>query len=95
MKECLEVDQLNRKWEEMMNMREGMEADHEKMMRGAVELARDKIINNGSSGGTNDAIPDLSMPSLMNESSDEKKIGITGIEHKYKDREEEKMRRSM
>ena len=95
MKECLEVDQVNRKWEEMMNMREGMEADHEKMMRGAVELARDKIINNGSSGGTNDAIPDLSMPSLMNESSDEKKTGITGIEHKYKDREEEKMRRSM
>ena len=76
-------------------MREGMEADPEKSMREAVEQARAKILNNGSDGSTNDAVPDLSMPSLVRELFDEKKTGMMGIERKNKDREEEKMRRAM
>ena len=64
-----------------------MEANHKKRMRKAVKQARAEILNNGSAGGTNDAVPDLSMPSPMSESFDEKKTGMTGIECKDKDRE--------
>ena len=56
-----------------------MEADHKKRMRDAVGRARNEILNNGSAGGTNDTVPDLSMPSQMSESSDEKKIVMTGF----------------
>ena len=72
-----------------------MEEDHEKRMREAVEKDRAKIINNSSAGGTNDAVPDLSMPSLMSELIDDKKTRMTGIECKDKDREEEETMRDM
>ena len=85
MKEGLEADHVKRHQDDMRKMREGMEADHEKRMREAVEQSRDKILNNGSASCTNDSVPDLSMPSPMSESFDEKKTGITGIERKYKD----------
>ena len=42
----------------MSKIGEGMEADHKKRMREEVERARDKIPNNSSAGGTNDAVPD-------------------------------------
>ena len=54
----------------MRKMMEGMEANHENSMREAVKQDRAKILNNGSAGGTNDAVPDLSMPSLTIESFD-------------------------
>ena len=95
MKEGLEADHAKRHWEEMRNMREGMEAYHEKRMREAVERSRSEILSNGSASGTNDAVPDLSMPSPMSKSFDEKKTGMTGIECTNKDREEEKMRKDM
>ena len=63
MKEGLEADHVKRHWEEMRKMREGMEAYNEKSMREAVKQARDKMLNNGYAGRTNDAVPDLSMPS--------------------------------
>ena len=50
---------MKRHWEEVRKMREGMQADHEKRIRGAVKRARTEILNNGSTGGTNDAVPDL------------------------------------
>ena len=78
---------MKRHWEEMSKMREGMEAYHEKRMRDTVQQARDEKLNNGSSGGTNDAVPDLSMPSPMIESFDDKKNRMTGIEFKDNDRE--------
>ena len=46
----------------MSKIGEGMEADHKKRTREEVERARDKILYNGSAVGTNDAVPDLSMP---------------------------------
>ena len=61
---------MNSHREEMRKIREGMEADHDKMMREVVEWAREKILSNVSAGGTNDAVPDLSMPSLTIESFD-------------------------
>ena len=75
-------------------MREGMENDHEKRMREVVRRSRAKILNNGSAGGTNDAIPDLSMPSPTSESFDEKTTGMTGIEYEDKDREEDNTKRA-
>ena len=51
-KEGLEDDHVKRH-------REGMEADHEKRIRGAVKRARTEILNNGSTGGNNDAVPNL------------------------------------
>ena len=65
------------------------------MIREAVKRAGSEIINKGSAGGTNDAVPDLSMPSPMRKSFDEKKTGMTGNERGDKDREEEKTRRAM
>ena len=59
-----------------------MEADHKKRMRDAVGRASNEILNNGSAGGTNDTVPDLSMPSQMSESFDEKKIVMTGFSAK-------------
>ena len=54
----------------MSNIREGMEENNKKIIRAAVEQTKDEILNNGSSGGTNDAVPnavpDLSVPSPMN-----------------------------
>ena len=78
-----------------MKMREGMEADHEKRMREAVEWARAKIFSNTSAGGTNDTVPELSIPIPISESFDENNTGMTGIECEDKDREEQKMRRAM
>ena len=43
-------------------MMERMKYDNEKRMTDAIERARDKILYNGSAVGTNDAVPDLSMP---------------------------------
>ena len=79
----------------MRKLREGVEADHEKRMREAVEHARSKILSNVSAGGTNDDVPDLSMPSPMRKYFDEKNTSMTGIEFEDKDREEQKMRRAM
>ena len=76
-------------------MGEGMKANHEKRMREAFERAWDKILNNFSTGGTNDAVPDLSTTSLLSELFDENRTGMKGIYCKDKDVEEEKMRRSM
>ena len=56
-----------------------MEAYHKKRMREAVKRVRAEIINNGFVCGTNDAVPDLSMPSPMSKSFDEKKTGMTGL----------------
>ena len=69
-------------------MGEGMETDQEKRMREAFERSRDKILNNCSTGGTNDTIPDLSVTSLLSKHFDEKRTGMTGIECKDKDTEE-------
>ena len=71
MKEGLEADHVERHREEMRKLREGVEADHEKRMREAVEHARSKILSNVSAGGTNDAVPELSMPSPMRKYFDE------------------------
>ena len=73
---------------------EGMKDNHKKRMRKAVELARDKIINNVSAEGTNDAVPDLSTNSPIREYFDEKKTGMTGIECKNKDREAKELMRA-
>ena len=51
----------------MRKIRKGMEEDHDKWTKEAVEQARSKILNNGSTGGTNDAVPDFSMSSSMSE----------------------------
>ena len=91
MKEGLEANHVKRHREEMRKMRKGMEAYHKKRMMEAVERARTEILKNGSTSGTNDAILNLSMPILMSESFNDKKIGMTGIERGYKEREEEKM----
>ena len=84
MKEGLEAGHVKRHQEEMRNMRSGMEANKEKRMMEAVAWARAEILNNGSTGGTNGGtngvVPDLSMPSPMSESFDEKKTRMTGIE---------------
>ena len=72
-----------------------MEADHEKIMMEVVEQIRAEILNNSSASGTNNAIPDPSMPSPMIKSFDKKKTGMTGIECEDKYREEENMRRAM
>ena len=95
MKEGLEADHVKRHRDEMRKMREGVEADHEKRMREAVEWARAKIFSNTSAGGTNDTVPELSIPIPISESFDEKNTGMTGIEYEDKDREEQKMRRAM
>ena len=95
MKEGLEANHMKRHWEDMINMRECMGANHEKMMREEVKRARDRIFNNGSAGGTNDTFPDLSMPSPTSELFDEKKTGMTGIECEDKNREGETMKRDM
>ena len=79
MKEGLEANRMKSNPEEMSNIIEGMEADHEKMVKEAVERARSKILNNSSVDGTNDVVPDLSMPSMASEFSDEEETGITGI----------------
>ena len=76
-------------------MREEMEADHEKSMMEVVEQIRAEILNNSSASGTNNAIPDPSMPSPTIKSFDEKKTGMTGIDCKDKYREEENTRRDM
>ena len=86
---------MKRYQEEMRNIRKYMKADHDKKMREAIKQARAEILNNGSAGGTNGAVPDLSMPSPMSESFDEKNTRMTGIDCKDKDRDEEKMRRDM
>ena len=44
---------------------------------------------------TNYDVPDLSMPIPMSELFDEKKTGMKGIERKYKEREEEKIKMAM
>ena len=67
MKEGLEANHAKRHWEEISKMRERMEANYEKRTRDAVEQVRTIILNNGSAGGTNDTVPDLSMPSPMSE----------------------------
>ena len=64
-------------------------------MREAVERTRAKILNNGSSRGTNDAVPEFSMSISMSKSFYENKTGMAGIERKDNNREEENMRRSM
>ena len=64
-------------------------------MREAVEGTRAKILNNGSSRGTNDAVPEFSMYISMSELFYEKKTGMAGIEREDNYREEENMRRSM
>ena len=58
---------MKRHKEEMRKIRKGMEEDHDKWTKEAVEQARSKILNNGSTGGTNDAVPDFSMSSSMSE----------------------------
>ena len=95
MKEGLEANHVKRHCEEMRKMREVMDTNHEKRLREAVANTRAETLNNGSAGGTNDAVPDLSIPSLKSKSFNEKKNGITGIECKDKDREDEKTRRAM
>ena len=67
MKEGLEADHVKMHREETRNMREGMGDYNEKRIREALKWARDKILNNGSAGITNDDVPDLSMPSPMSE----------------------------
>ena len=61
-KEGLEANHANRHWGEIRKMMERMKYDNEKRMTDAIERARDKILYNGSAVGTNDAVPDLSMP---------------------------------
>ena len=68
---------------------ERMKSDHEKRLRDAIERARAKILNKGSSDGTNDAVPDLSMPIPISESLNDKNTVIPEIQHEDKDREEE------
>ena len=76
-------------------MREWMDEDHKKKMREAGEQARAEILNNVSASGTNDAVPDVSMPIPMRELFDEKKTRMMGIDPTDKDREKEEMRRAM
>ena len=64
-------------------------------MKEAIRRARSEIINNVYAGSTKDAVQDLSMPIPMSELFDEKKIRMTGIEHKDKDWEEDKIKRAM
>ena len=68
----MEADDMKRHREEMRKMSKRVEANHEKRIVEAFEQARENILNNGSTRGTNDAVPDLSMPSPMNELFDEK-----------------------
>ena len=86
---------MKRHQQEMSNMREGMEANHKKRLREAVELASTKILNNGSGCGTNNDVPNLSMPKPVRKLFNDKKTRMTGIEVKDKDREEDKARRAM
>ena len=72
-----------------------MEDDHDNSMREAIKWAGAGILNNGSAGGTSDAVPDLSMPIPMSELFDETKTRKMGIECKDKEREEDNMRRAM
>ena len=81
--------------DDIRKMREGMKTNHENRKRDAVERSRAEIFNNSSAGGSNDTVLDLSTPGLMSESFNEKKTGMTGIGRKDKDRDEEKMMRSM
>ena len=55
---------------------------------------RAEILNNSSSGCTNESVPELSMIRTMSESFNGNNNGMMGIERKDKDREEEKMRRA-
>ena len=64
-KDGLEEYHVKRHQEEMRNTGEGMEENHKKMMSQAVKWSRDEILNNGSAGGTNDSVPDLSVPIQM------------------------------
>ena len=52
----------------MRKTREEMEDDHDNSMREAIKWAGAEILNNGSAGGTIDAVKKLSMPSPMSES---------------------------
>ena len=61
MREGLESDHVKRHKEEMRKVRECIEAYHKQRMREAVKQARDEILNNSSTGGSNDAVPDLSI----------------------------------
>ena len=54
-------------------------------MMEAVKQTRARIFNNGSSGSTNDAVLDISIPIPVSESFDENNTGMTGIGLKDKD----------
>ena len=94
-KEGLEANHVKIHQDDIRKMREGMKTNHENRKRDAVERSRAEIFNNSSAGGSNDTVLDLSTPGLMSESFNEKKTGMTGIGRKDKDRDEEKMMRSM
>ena len=74
----------------MRKMKEGMEANHKKRAGGPVKRASNKILNNGSTRGTNDAVPDLSMPSPMIEFLMRIRPGQRGVQCEDKDRDKEK-----
>ena len=65
MKEGLEIDHVKRHGEDMRNIREGMDTNNKKRMIEEVERTRAEILNNGSAGGTNDAVQDLSITNPM------------------------------
>ena len=72
-----------------------METNYKKKIREEVGRARKTILNNGSTGGKNDSVPDLSLSSLMRKSFNDMKTKITGIECEDKYREEENMMRAI
>ena len=65
MREVLEADHVKRHKEETKKVRKRVEAYHNKKIVEAVEQARDEILNNSSTGSTNDTSSDLSIPILM------------------------------
>ena len=72
-----------------------METNYKKKIREELGRARKAILNNGSTGGKNDSVPDLSLSSLMRKSFNDMKTKITGIECEDKYREEENMMRAI